>query len=231
MKMFSTPKALFCLYTLLNVVLLNNVPLSNDLTLSSPAVSAFPRHLSEVKKNSSSSDSSDNKLTRKLYDGTLANSLFTEHSDNAALLSELSKKEYLVHKNQTLRENVSNKDMVSLLDGFNKLYAIEHERMMNRLSEKLSELQTKCKIPAYVAGELLKECKRSIESEHNTIMNSYKNSYNSYVMSYTSSASSFASFYMRYVRAWNKGLKKSEEKWNKIFEEKANTYKAATPKQ
>ncbi|EDL45338.1 RAD protein (Pv-fam-e) [Plasmodium vivax] len=230
MKMLSAPRAVFCLFTLLNVVLLNNFTLSNDHVVSSPAVSGFPRHLSEIKKNSNNNDSSKNKRTRERYKELLADSLFTEHSDNAALLAELSEKEFLVH-NKRNRGSINNREMVALLNGFDRLYVIEHARMLKGLSNTLNDLSTKYKIPAKEAGDLWKECKNSIESEHNKKMDSHKPRYNSLVMSCSASVADFGDFYKYYVRTLYKGLKKSEKKWKKKITERVSKYGVASPKQ
>ncbi|VUZ94141.1 Plasmodium exported protein (PHIST), unknown function [Plasmodium vivax] len=230
MKMLSAPRAVFCLFTLLNVVLLNNVSLSNDLALSSSAVSGFPRHLSEVKKNSNNNNSSKNKKTRKLNSDFLADNLFPKHADNAALLSSLSRKEYLIREKPNYGQ-VSNREMVALLNGFDRLYVIEHARMLKGLSNTLNDLSTKYRMPDKEIKELWKECKNSIESEHNKKMDSFKKSYNSFVMSNSELASAFINFYKYYVRTLYKGLQKSEKKWKKKITERASKYGVASQKQ
>ncbi|VUZ94143.1 Plasmodium exported protein (PHIST), unknown function [Plasmodium vivax] len=230
MKMLSAPRAVFCLFTLLNVVLLNNFTLSNDHVVSSPAVSGFPRHLSEVKKNSNNNNSSKNKKTRKLNSDFLADFLFAEHSDNAALLAELREKEFLVH-NKRNPGSINNREMVALLNGFDRLYVIEHARMLKGLSNTLNDLSTKYRMPDKEIKELWKECKNSIESEHNKKMDSHKPRYNSLVMSCSASVADFGDFYKYYVKSWNKALKKSEKKWKKKITERVSKYGVASPKQ
>ncbi|SCO71386.1 Plasmodium RESA N-terminal, putative [Plasmodium vivax] len=126
---------------------------------------------------------------------------------------------------------VSNRDMVSLFDAFNKLYVTEKAIMMKRLSNTLNDLSTKYKIPAKETGELLRECKQSIESEHNAKIDSYKKRHDSFVSSSNAKASSFMGFYKKYVVTLHNALKRSEKKWYKIFAERANRYGAAAPKQ
>ncbi|CAG9479922.1 unnamed protein product [Plasmodium vivax] len=225
MKMLSAPRAVFCLFTLLNIVVLNNVTPSSDQALSSPDVRAFPRHLSEMMNDSYNNDLSENKRTRQLYNDFLADNLFPKHADNAALLSSLSRKEYLIREKPNYGQ-VSNREMVNLLDGYNKLYVLEHARMMKRLSNTLNGLSKKYKIPEKETRKLWNECKRSIESKLNRKMDSHKPRYNSLVMSCSASVADFGDFYKYYVTSWNKALKKSEKKWNKIFIERAKNYRS-----
>ncbi|SCO65978.1 RAD protein (Pv-fam-e) [Plasmodium vivax] len=225
MKMLSAPRAVFCLFTLLNIVVLNNVTPSSDQALSSPDVRAFPRHLSEMMNDSYNNDLSENKRTRQLYNDFLADNLFPKHADNAALLSSLSRKEYLIREKPNYGQ-VSNREMVALLNGFDRLYVIEHARMLKGLSNTLNDLSTKYRMPDKEIKELWKECKNSIESEHNKKMDSHKPRYNSLVMSCSASVADFGEFYKYYVKSWNKALKKSEKKWNKIFIERAKNYRS-----
>ncbi|KNA01129.1 RAD protein (Pv-fam-e) [Plasmodium vivax North Korean] len=154
----------------------------------------------------------------------------SEYSDNAALLAELSEREYVLFNIPT-NEDIDNRGMVALLNGFDKLYAIEHARTLKGLSNTLNDLSTKYRMPDKEIKELWKECKQDIEYEHNKKMDSFKNSYNSFVMSSSKNVSAFRSFYRKYVRAWNKGLQKSEKKWNKIFAQRASKYGVASQKQ
>ncbi|EUD66940.1 hypothetical protein C922_02524 [Plasmodium inui San Antonio 1] len=228
--MLSAPKALFCSFALLNLLVSNNVTLSNDLTPSSRDVSVFPRHLSELKPNSSTMHSSKKGETQYPDRSIFSVSLFTEHSDNAALLSELKRKEHSFHECSYSDRYVSKEDMAALLDGFEKLYLIEHARTLDRLSKALCDLAEKYGMSDRYKRQLWKECKQNIESELRIKKDSYKTQYNSFVMSHSKRSCAFIRFYKKYVKAWHNALIEMERKWNRNFTEGTRKYTTPLPK-
>ncbi|VUZ94125.1 Plasmodium exported protein (PHIST), unknown function [Plasmodium vivax] len=227
--MSSVSRLAHLLFVLLNVVLVNEMYMSNGSSENHLQLAVVsPRQLAQVAP-CQASNSAVEQLKTNFRTLSLHKFLdYVSKTKDLPLSSKLMAIRLTINEVTYSRINKKNIDFV--LQSFNELQIAEYKNLCDRLSKKLNDLASKCGMPEAEKTKLWNECQEKISKDMKAADDCYKKTCDVYATKKRTSSGKFLDYLYKYVSSWVTSIETNEKKWIDTFNKHSLDFKAVPKK-